>query len=201
MDRDTRDKFVSGTGDVPGNSCWETPPAIFKKLNEDLSLDLGPFDLDLTADPNRYLCPNWFGPGSWMMGCEDALSVDWSLYGKRGYSNPPYGTFVPKLLKKAKEQSAKGFSSVILLPLRVTVAFKEYVLNGASRLLFCDKRICFWENGHPRWNKKGLEKGQQRPDPALFDSILVVYEALGVGALKVGVWKVPPHVLKEDEHE
>jgi hypothetical protein len=92
MDRQTRDKMTSGTGAdlTAGNACWETPPAVFAKLNE----DFGPFDLDLTGDQNRHVCPIWFGPESVE---PDALLAEWRTWGSNGYSNPPYGPFVQRL--------------------------------------------------------------------------------------------------------
>jgi hypothetical protein len=49
MDNATKNKLTSGTDQADlttGNACWETPPLVFAKLNE----DFGPFDVDLTAD-------------------------------------------------------------------------------------------------------------------------------------------------------
>ena len=95
------------------------------------------------------------------------------------------------MLREARHWSGEGFRSVLLLPLRVTKAFQQHILGGAHRLLFCDKRITFWENGAPRLNPR-----TGKPDPALFDSIIVVYEAEERGALRkpvVGLWRVPPH--------
>lgn len=189
MNRATRDKFASGTKGslTSGNACWETPPAVFVKLAE----DFGPFDVDLTADARRKLCPVWFGPDS-PANEFDALSAFWALYGRTGYSNPPYGPFVKRLLEKAKLQARDGFTSTLLLPLRVTRAFREQILVGSSELLFCDRRITFYENGAPRVNPK-----TGRPDGALFDSIIVRYQPDHLGPPRVGVWCVPSHVPKK----
>lgn len=187
MNRKTRDLFASGTVQADlttGNACWETAPAVFAKLNE----DFGPFDLDLTADGQRHLCPVWFGPAS-PKHEYDALSAHWTTFGRNGYSNPPYGPFIQRLLPRAKAFAAEGFTTTLLLPLRVTKAFKAHILNGASELLFCDKRLVFWENGAPRLNPK-----TGKPDCALFDSIIVRYLAFGANRTpRVDVWHVPPH--------
>lgn len=191
MDRRERDLFTSGTGQADlttGNACWETPPAIFAKLVE----DFGGFDVDLTADPQRALCRTWFGPYS-PEEEYDALTAKWHRFGRRGYSNPPYGPFVQKLLAKAKAEAQHEFVSVLLLPMRVTVAFRAHVLSGAAQLLFCDKRLTFWENGAPRINPK-----TGKADPAVFDSILVVYRPGICQRPMVGEWHVPPHVTAED---
>lgn len=190
MNRATRDKFASGTDQADlttGNAVWETPPAIFAALQAEFG-----FDVDLTADGRRHLRDRWFGPDS-PIGT-DALTADWHRWGSRGYSNPPYGAFVQRLLPKARLWAQNFlFTSALLLPLRATKAFHAYVLDGASELRFCDKRITFFEDGAPRLNPR-----TGKPDPALFDSIIVVYRPNHRGAPLTGSWKVPPHVTAED---
>lgn len=185
MDRATRDKFTATTSSDPtaGNACLETPPQIFHKLQD----DFGPFEIDLTANGANHLCPKWFGPDS-LLG-EDALTVAWRPHGQTGYSNPPYGRFVAKILKKAKSEAQVGFISTLLLPMRATRAFHAHVLCGASELWFCDKRIAFWEDGAPKLDPKTL-----KPTGALFDSIIVRYfPGQRFSPPRVGSWKVPPH--------
>lgn len=207
MNRATRDKLVSGTQQddlTIGNACWETPPLVFQKLDD----DFGPFDIDLTADAQRHLCPIWFGPES-NVGEFDALAADWFSHGTNGYSNPPYGPFIQRLLPYAKAMTLLGFSSTLLLPLRVTKAFKRHILPwagemGASDLLLCDKRLTFFEDGVPRLNEarfgKRGKKGQLLKvptDPAVFDSIIVRYVP-GATRLNVDTWRVPKHVTADD---
>lgn len=194
MNRETRDKFASGTqADVTsGNACWETPPLVFAKLNK----DFGPFDIDLTADLGRRMCNVYFGPDHDYLPYRDALTANWvGTCNVNGYSNPPYGPFVQRLLWKAKQETQGGFSTTLLLPMRVTKAFKAHVLNGASDLLFCDSRIVFFEHGEPRWNAKALADGRYVPDPAMFDSIIVRYTPGDWSkGPRVGLWHVPEHV-------
>lgn len=204
MDNATKNKLTSGTDQADlttGNACWETPPLVFAKLNA----DFGPFDVDLTADAQRHLCDVWFGPES-TVGEFNALTADWAACGRRhGYSNPPYGPFIQQLLPLAKKWTSPayyyehpGFRTTLLLPMRVTKAFKAHVLNGASELLFCDTRLTFFENGLPRLNeKKFIEEGKAQADPAVFDSIIVRYMP-GRTELKVGIWNVPKHVTADD---
>lgn len=188
MDRPTRDKFtISTQSDITsGNACIETPPAIYLKIAH----DFGPFHLDLTADQSRHLTPQWLGPGSPLH--TDALTAPWHELGASGYSNPPYGPFVQRILKKAKQEAALGFASTFLLPMRVTKAFTAHVLCGASQLLFCDKRITFWEHGAPKLTK--TKTGEWKVTAALFDSIIVLYApGQRFSPPRVGSWKVPPH--------
>lgn len=195
MDRATRDKMVSGTSRdlTAGNAAWETPPLVFAKLNE----DFGPFQIDLTADAQRHLCPIWFGPDS-NVGEFDALAADWRSHGDGGYSNPPYGPFIQQMLARAKRWADEGFDATLLLPMRVTKAFKAHILKGASDLLFCDSRLTFFENGIPRLNEKQWrEHGRAVADPAVFDSIIVRFRP-GGHSLNVGIWNVPKHVTADD---
>lgn len=190
MTRETRDKFASGTDQsnlTGGNACWETPFEVFTKLNQ----DFGPFEIDLFANGINHLCARWYGPDS-SIDAEDALAANWTDHCLHGYGNPPYGPFVQKALAKAKLEAGKGFHSTLLLPMRVTKAFKAHVLDGASDLLFCDKRLVFFENGLPRISFD--KQGRPRPDSAMFDSIIVRYTPGHVGGPNVGLWNVPVHV-------
>jgi hypothetical protein len=188
MQRQTRDKFVIATQkDVTsGNACLETPPAVFAKLQE----DFGPFDLDLCADAGNHLCDVWFGPCSPYH--ENALIAPWGDFGETGYANPPYGPFVGKMLRKAKEEAAKGVPSTLLLPVRITKAFHAHILCGATEVWFCDKRIAFWQGGAPKLIQH--KDGSWKPDAALFDSMIVRYEpGMRFSPPKVRSWKVPKH--------
>lgn len=197
VNRETRDKFASGTqSDITsGNACWETPPLVFAALHEEFL-----FEVDLTADSQRALCPIWLGPGSQHgLHAHDALQAPWTAYGYRGYSNPPYGPFVQHMLAKAKREAVNGFVSALLLPMRATKAFHAHVLVGASELRFCDTRITFFENGLPRLNVTNWAKGKVTADPAMFDSIVVVYDNSQRRTHPiVKPWKVPHHVTKAD---
>lgn len=204
MRRQTTESMNRGTDTsdlTTGNAVWETPPLVFEKLNQ----DFGPFAIDLTADAQRHLCPIWFGPDS-PVGELDALKALWSAHGTNGFSNPPYGPFVQRLLLYARATAAAtGFTSTLLLPMRVTDAFKKYVLVGASQLLFCDSRLTFFENGVPRLNdakfgKRG-KKGQLLKvptDPAMFDSIIVRFGPKQFASVSTGIWHVPKHVTADD---
>lgn len=197
MNRATRDKFASGTDQsnlTSGNACWQTAPKVFEKLNR----DFGPFDIDLTADVQRALCPTFFGPGS--KSGEDALTAQWTMHGRNGYSNPPYGAFVARMLEQAVYWARQDFRSTLLLPMRVTQAFRAYVLKSefATDLLFCSKRLYFFEDDAPRLNRKAWEKENRAvADSALFDSIVVRFGP-GRRSLNVGEWTVPEHVTPDD---
>lgn len=194
MNRDTRNKVVSGTNQLDltvGNACWETAPLVFQKLNE----DFGPFDIDICADSTRALCALWFGPGS-AIG-EDALVAPWNEHGRSGYDNPPYGRFIQKILAKAVLEAEAGFTSVHLLPLRITKAFREFAVGRAADILLPDKRLVFFENGVPRCTSS-TKKGKPIPDTSVFDSVIVRFAPDAAAQPRLGLWKVPPHVTAAD---
>ena len=193
MNRATRDKFAKRTDPTSSNACWETAPKVYDALNR----DFGTFDVDLTADASNHLCDTWLGPGSHFG--EDALTVDWRKYGRKGYSNPVYGSFITRILPKAVEQARKrGFASTFLLPLRITDTFREYVLDQAHELLLCTKRLVFFEDGVPRCTVD--KRGRPHADTAMFDSIIVRYlpGRRSGNYPKLGEWDVPEHVTKDD---
>jgi phage N-6-adenine-methyltransferase len=194
VNRATRDRFVIGTNQADlttGQACLQTPPDIFADLND----RFGPFAIDICADERTHLCPIWFGPDSPVGEC-DALRADWRAYAKGGkmFDNPPYGAFAARILEKAAAEAKKGQGSVHLLPMRATKAFHRYVLGRAATVLFCDKRIAFFENGRPRLNAK-----TGHPDAALFDSIVVIFQPRRKGKrvfTRMGTYHVPEHVKR-----
>ncbi len=216
MNPATTRKLTSRTDpDEPfaGNACWETPPEVFAKLNA----DFGPFDLDMTADYKNKLLPEFVGPGS-IIG-EDILAVlelmnidGFGAAFKSGYSNPIYDfKFINQLIPLcALAARKKGFAATLLLPLRTTSDWWNWLIRsqhneeGAAVIAFCDKRICFYEGGQPRWNAKELLKGNYRPDSAVFDSVVVHFapprspftEPNESFATCFRLWEVPPHVPK-----
>lgn len=195
MNTDTKRKLTSRTQrPFDGNGCWETPPLLYKAIAH----DFGPFDIDLTADASRHLRPIWFGPDS-PVDVPDCFGAGWWAYGRTGFSNPPYGRFVPRLLPYARTMARDhGFTSTILLPMRATLAFHAHVLDGANELWYCDHRICFFEHGVPRLNVEQWEKKRRAvADAAVFDSIVVRYTGAAT-PLRVGSWHVPPHVTASD---
>jgi phage N-6-adenine-methyltransferase len=171
MKRADRDKFVSATSRTniltDPSACHETPRPLFDALNAEFH-----FDVDLCAHERNHLCPVWFGPGGVL---EDALAGGWIAHGRVGFCNPPYGRFIPQILTVALAQlQLHGFTSVFLLPVRVTRWFKTLVLPQAAEIRLCDRRLAFWMDGQPVL-KPDKRTGALREEPALFDSMIVVY--------------------------
>lgn len=156
LSKSERDAFTATTPQEIAygeGACVETPPKLFELLHQRFK-----FDVDLTANETNHLLPVWFGPGSPYtidgVRVEDSLTADWSragtLRGVSGFSNPPYGPFIPKILRKAIEERAKGFTSVFLLPMRAAGWFRDLVLPQYSELWYCSERIVFHYQGKPK---------------------------------------------------
>lgn len=167
MNRTERDSFTATTPDdiaYGEGACLETPKKVFDLLDQRFV-----FGVDLTANEKNALVPMYFGPKSSLY--EDALTAPWGNMPRPvGYSNPPYGPFIPKILEKAIAERAKGFTSVFLLPNRGGAWFQNFVIPYYSELWYLASRLTFPYLGKPRLN---LKTG--KPDGALFDSIIVVY--------------------------
>lgn len=101
---------------------WQTPPAVFEKLNEEFN-----FTLDATAEPETALCDHYFTID------DDALTQDWG--NQTVYCNPPYSQ-LKDFAKKAQEEALKGATVVMLVPARTdTKAFHEHLCHGEVRLI------------------------------------------------------------------
>jgi phage N-6-adenine-methyltransferase len=78
------------------NDSWETPPLLFKRLEE----HFGKFDVDLAASDSNHLCDEYYT-------IEDsALDKYWNE--KRGYLNCPYSNINP-WVKKAIQTAEDSF--------------------------------------------------------------------------------------------
>jgi hypothetical protein len=175
LTRTERDSFTARTPedlDYGEGACLETPPDVFRRLHQRFR-----FDVDLTANEQNHLLPKWFGPGSVH---PDALEFPWTVartddgwkpnHLRCGFSNPPYGPFISRILAKALIERDNGFTSVFLLPMRAAGWFRDLVIPYYSELWYCKSRLTFYYQGVPRPNVK-----TGKADPALFDSIIVVY--------------------------
>jgi phage N-6-adenine-methyltransferase len=131
------------------NTDWETPPEIFKKLDDKYH-----FDLDVCATKENTKCVIYIDPE------RDALKQDWG--GHICFMNPPYGREIKNWVKKAYEESKKPFTVVVcLLPARTDTSWwHDYVMKG--QITFIRGRISFLSNG-------------KKLAPAPFPSAIVVF--------------------------
>lgn len=122
---------------------YETPPDLF----DSLSLEFGPFDVDVAAHERNWKVPHYWDAAS------DGLAQDWT--GLRCWMNPPYGRVVAKWVKKAAKSRAL---TVCLLPARTDPAwFHDYIWDakhdeprsGVVLLRFLAGRPKFWLDRQP----------------------------------------------------
>lgn len=86
---------------------WETPQALFEKLNRRFS-----FTLDAAASHQNHKCARFF------TASHDALNMDWKTPGAV-WLNPPYSRGrQAAFIRKAHAESLKGATVVCLIPAR-----------------------------------------------------------------------------------
>lgn len=96
------------------DSCWGTPPELFKALNREFG-----FAVDLAANSKASsMCPSWYGPNSheWHGGgavdaeyCTDSLKVPWHEGPGPGFVNFPYSTTIAAEYEKVGDQRAAWY--------------------------------------------------------------------------------------------
>ena len=101
---------------------WETPQALFDKLNDEFH-----FDLDVCASLDNAKCKKFYTKE------QDGLQQNWTGV---CWMNPPYGKEIGKWLKKAYESSINGATVVCLIPSRTDTAWwHDYVMKGTIRFI------------------------------------------------------------------
>ena len=83
---------------------WATPQAFFEQLAGEFA-----FDLDAAASAENTKCPAYFDAE------RNGLLQDW--YGTV-WCNPPYGRGIGEWVAKARAETARGVTTVMLLPAR-----------------------------------------------------------------------------------
>ena len=124
------------------NDHWGTPPWLYKQLDDEFHFDFDP-------------CP--------LFHKYNGLEIEW---GKSNFINPPYSRKIKEaFINKAFEESKKGKTCVMLLPVSTsTKIFHEVILPNAE-IRFWRGRINFLANG--KENKK-YKSGQM-------DSMIIVF--------------------------
>lgn len=100
---------------------WATPKDLFDKLNAEFNFDFDPCPLNSEFD---------------------GLQIEW---GKSNFINPPYSRELKeKFVKKAIEESKKGKTCVMLLPVSTsTKLFHEHIQPNAKEIRFLKGRVKF----------------------------------------------------------
>ena len=137
-----------------------TPQDFFNKLNDEFH-----FILDAAATDKSAKCKNYFTPKN------DGLNQSWVVNGGGAvFCNPPYGKNIGKWVKKAYEESQKGLTIVLLIPVRTDTKYFHDFIYGKAQIRFVKGRLKFTdEDGNPCRDKKG------KPAAAPFPSMIVIY--------------------------
>lgn len=129
--------FSSAKTGMKQQDKWQTPAETFEQLDKEFN-----FTLDAAAEKETAQCDVYFTEE------DDSLTKDWK--GHTVFCNPPYSK-LREFAHKAKEESVKGATVVLLVPARTdTRAFHESLAGGEVR--FIKGRLKFLQNGkeqHP----------------------------------------------------
>lgn len=109
---------------------WETPKALFDKLNDEFQ-----FTLDLCATKENAKCSKFFTPE------DDGLTKDW-----RGtcWMNPPYGKEIGKWIERAYHQSQQWGSVIVcLVPSRTDTRYWHDYVMKSKEIRFIKSRVKF----------------------------------------------------------
>lgn len=110
---------------------WETPPEVFKDLDNEFK-----FTLDPCASKENHKCDKYFTKE------ENGLLQDWG--GQRVYCNPPYGRTVGDWVEKAAKESRKEKTTVVmLLPARTDTKWFHKYIYGRATIRFIRGRLKF----------------------------------------------------------
>ena len=160
------------------NDDWGTPDEIYDPCNQEAG-----FGLDAAATAGNSKCG-----ASYIDKLGDALcDINWHYHsqGRPVWCNPPY-SLIGEFLKKAKEESMKGATVWVLIPIRSdTPYFQRYVLGydeqgnyhgGAAEIRYIPGRVKFSKSvPKPMTRYDFEEKRKKYQYSAPFPSIIVIF--------------------------
>jgi len=138
-----------------GYGAWETPDALFKKLDEEFH-----FVVDVCALDRNKKCDVFISP------VQDSLITQWSVYGKTAWMNPPYGRVIGLWVAKASRERMKGVTTVALLPARTDTRWWHEYIQDQCEVRFIKGRVKF---------KRPPEDGPM--SVSTFPSVIVIFKA------------------------
>lgn len=116
---------------------WETPPEVFRPLDEEFR-----FTLDPCATPQTAKCPRYYTE------VEDGLSRSWA--DERVFLNPPYGREIYAWTRKARLEAAEHGALVVgLLPASTDLAWwhEDVLPHPGIELRWLRGRVRFLTGG------------------------------------------------------
>lgn len=131
---------------------WETPPELFRALDEEYG-----FTLDVCANEENKKCEKFFSRA------EDGLKQKWSGV---CWCNPPYGREVGAWVAKAAKEAGERTTVVMLLPARTDTKWFHRYIYGHAEVRFLPGRLKFGgsKNGAPFPSMITIFRGEKRND-------------------------------------
>lgn len=151
----------------PTSTNWGTPKWLFKFAEDYFKVK---FDLDICAAPDWTMCDKY------LTEAQDALNPDIVWDFTNGWVNPPYGNFIPKILRRVINElkETENKSIVLLLPAKTEVKWlHEQVNTLAEEALLLKRRVSF--NVPEEVFAKALLEGKEVSNGGTFGSILVKF--------------------------
>jgi site-specific DNA-methyltransferase (adenine-specific) len=117
---------------------YETPPDLFRELDNEFK-----FTLDPAAEPETAKCEKYYTIH------DNGLFQSWE--GETVFCNPPYGRNLNKWVAKCVLEGRKPNTTVVMLiPARTDTAyFHDYIQPNAKEIRFLRGRLNFHLNGKP----------------------------------------------------
>ncbi len=155
METTTQETIETAPTEDP-RQCWATPKDAWQWITQ----TFGPFDLDVCADAHNSKCEYYFAAPGYrppldyamkkVWRGEDALNLQWSLYGLSSlkcWCNPGFSMPWEWLLKAHKEAMERNAHTFVLLPLDTSTEWFDYFLDKAHRIYAPRPRIEFVPKG------------------------------------------------------
>ena len=120
---------------------WETPPELFKLLDDEFHFTLDPCATEQNAKVGYFFTEQ-----------DSGLVADWGR--DRVFMNPPYGRELLRWVEKAKESAKAGALVVGLLPAATDSAWWHDHVVGSAEVRYLRKRprfLIYTETG-TKWN-------------------------------------------------
>lgn len=117
---------------------WETPQALFNKINEIFSFTLDAAASDSNHKTEKYLSEK-----------DNALFQPWAELGNIIWLNPPYDGHMRVWIEKSQQEAEKGATVVCLIAARLDTKWFKIVWDYARYVVLFYDRIQFELNGIP----------------------------------------------------
>lgn len=122
---------------------YQTPLELYSTVDKEFK-----FDTDVASSDKNHLS------NKWLTEHDNALECDW---GDVNWCNPPYSNIMP-WVNKAKEESFKGNTVVMLVPSDTSVKWFKVAYESCNEVRFISGRISFI-NADTQIKASGNNKG------------------------------------------